>query len=100
MKNYKAIYLANGKEDGYQWQLKVNIGPSTTIFCGGFCVKDEEDRRRNMIRDKDRKWFIYHLGSFMNHKQVHHEWNYGETCYIVSEEEHRLRDKKVEEEEK
>ena len=83
--NFKTMVLASGSEEGANWKLKSNVCARMESFAGSFQVHNQEQVRRDRIRNKDRKWFKRHLGNcFMCDQQVHHDWKNGETFYIVS----------------
>ena len=51
---------------------------------------NKEQKRKENKRAKDRKWFKKHLPEdFLTGLTIHHSWNNGEFCFLISLKYHR-----------
>lgn len=77
----------------YRWSIRTTVYGSGGFKAKGrlrlWIVKNTPQSYRNRGRHRDWMWFVYHLGKeFMNGKQVHHDWDNGEVCYVLSKDAH------------
>lgn len=45
-------------------------------------------KEKQQIRTADKSWFSHNLWNFMENKHIHHEWDNGAFCFVLSKEEH------------
>ena len=54
----KTIHLFGGSENGYEWDIKIEVCPTSHSFFGGIFTASNERKRRANIRAKDRNWAV------------------------------------------
>lgn len=90
----KTIHLLTGSEEGYEWSIRIMVYPASLIFSGCFFTASRQRKYRQIRRAGDRKWAEETFSrQFRQKYEIHHEWEYGETVYFLTHEEHKRREK-------
>ena len=82
----KSVYILGGSEEGEAWYLRVEITENGHVHGAYFKYPE---RFKSRIRDNDRRWFKKHCTPIFNKYEIHHDWENGGMCYLVTHEEHK-----------
>jgi ribosomal protein L31 len=90
----KTIHLLTGSEEGYEWDIKIDICPTSHSFFSRFFTASRQRRHRQIRRASDRKFAEKTFSrQFRQQYELHHEWERGEVVYFLTHEEHKRREK-------
>ena len=79
----KTVRLSTGSEEGFGWMLTLHIHEKTKFFFGAFTLSSELQKRRHVVRKRDRNFFNSRLGEkYMSDKVLHHLWIENSAEYI------------------
>lgn len=88
----KTIHLLTGSEEGYEWDIKIDVCSTSHSFSGSFFTASRQRKYRYARRAADRYWAgITFYRRWLNQYEIHHEWERGETVYFLTREEHKRR---------
>ena len=95
MKNRcKTIRLLTGSEKGYEWDIKIDVCPTSHSFFGRYFTASHQRKYRGGRRSNDRYWAEKTFPRpWLKKYEIHHEWERGETVYFLTHEEHKRRKK-------
>ena len=93
--NQKCIYLASGGEEGFAWELQLNVSKGMKAFPGHFLIEDEDGKIKSNTRSRDKSWVVNNIpSSLWWNLQRHHDWEDGGRLYLLTKKEHMIRTKK------
>ena len=90
----KTVHLLTGSEKGYEWDIKIDVCPTSHSFFGRYFTASRQRKYRQYVRAGDRNWAEKTFSrQFRAKYEIHHEWERGETVYFLTHEEHKRRKK-------
>ena len=87
----KMILLLGGIADNSIWATRIPISEKGKIYDTFF---QQSDPLKTKIRNKDRKFFKWHLGASLDKLEIHHDWENGAVCFLLTHREHLKIEKK------
>lgn len=93
---HKRIYLAGGTEEAFRWKLDISIRTNQRNWMGNFSLRDEVQKYRDQRRSLDHQWANRTFPQpWLQRFEIHHRWNQNETCFFLTKEQHRERDREI-----
>ena len=86
----KMILLLSGIIDSSIWTVRTPINEKGETYDTYF---NQSDPIKTKIRDKDRTFFKKQLNN-LDKLEIHHDWENGATCFLLTHREHLKLEKK------